>query len=66
MMTFWAALFTAVVGLLLSAFFSGTETGFYRIARMRLTLDAIGRDQTARRLLWLVNHPSIFVATTLV
>ncbi len=55
-----------IVGLLLSAFFSGSETGFYRVARTRLVLDALGGDPISRGLLWLTNRPSLFVATTLV
>ena len=62
----WTALGLAAVGLFLSAFFSGSETGFYRVTRMRLVLDALGGDLIARGLLWLTNHPSLFVATTLV
>jgi len=54
------------VGLLLSAFFSGSETGFYRIPRVRLLLDSLSGDLRARGLLWLTNHASLFVATTLV
>jgi len=53
-------------GIILSAFFSGTETGFYRVARLRLLLDGLGGDWIARGLLWLSNHPTLFVATTLV
>ena len=60
------ALILGFVGLLLSASFSGSETGFYRIPRIRLKLDAIGKDRTARQLLWLVNRPSFFIATLLV
>jgi len=55
-----------VLGLLLSALFSGAETGFYRATRLRLVLDAMGGDASARGLLFLTNHPSLFVATTLV
>lgn len=55
-----------VAGLFLSAFFSGSEIGFYRATRLRLVLDALGGDLVARGLLWLTNHPSMFVATTLV
>ncbi|NQT37977.1 MAG: DUF21 domain-containing protein [Planctomycetes bacterium] len=61
----WFALLLAAMGLFLSAFFSGSETGFYRIPRVRLRLDALGGDPIARGLLWLTNRPSIFVATTL-
>jgi len=62
----WIALALAAVGLFLSAFFSGSETGFYRATRMRLVLDALGGDLIARGLLWLTNHSSLFIATTLV
>jgi len=62
----WIALALAAVGLFLSAFFSGSETGFYRATRMRLVIDALGGDLIARGFVWLSNHPSIFVATTLV
>lgn len=60
------ALGLAVVGIFLSAFFSGTETGFYRATRVRLVLDATGGDRIARGLVWLTNYPLLFVATVLV
>ena len=56
----------AGVGIFLSAFFSGTETGFYRVTRVRLMLDALGGDRIARGLVWLTNHPLLMVATVLV
>ena len=37
-------IFLFFVGLLLSAFFSGSETGFYRVTRMRLLLDGLAGD----------------------
>lgn len=55
-----------MLGLFLSAFFSGSETGFYRVPRVRLLIDALGGSYLARGLLWLTNHPSLFVATTLI
>lgn len=55
-----------LLGLLLSAFFSGAETGFYRATRMRLVLDAMTGDSIARGLHWLTNRPTLFIATTLV
>ncbi len=55
-----------LVGLALSAFFSGSETGLYRISRTRLVLDGLSGSKAARGIVWLLNHPSIFVATTLV
>ncbi len=60
------ALGLAAVGLFLSAFFSGSETGFYRATRLRLVLDALGGDPIARGLVWLTNLPMLFVATVLV
>ncbi|TWT83030.1 hypothetical protein CA13_44930 [Planctomycetes bacterium CA13] len=54
------------VGILLSAFFSGSETGMYRVSRTRLVLDGLSGSQTARALVWLLNNPAIFVATMLV
>ena len=62
----YSVLGLAALGLFLSAFFSGSETGFYRATRLRLVLDAMGGDYIARGLLYLINHPSLFVATTLV
>jgi CBS domain containing-hemolysin-like protein len=63
-------IFVAVVlflfGLVLSAFFSGSETGLYRVSRTRLVLDGLGGSRGARALIWLLNRPTIFVATALV
>ncbi|MGI9474705.1 MAG: CNNM domain-containing protein [Rubripirellula sp.] len=54
------------IGLMLSAFFSGSETGLYRVSRTRLVLDGLSGSRSARGIVWLLNHPTIFVATTLV
>ena len=54
------------LGIFLSAFFSGNETGFYRVTRLRLVMDGLRGDKVAKRLLWLTNNPSLFVATTLI
>lgn len=62
----WTALILGAAGLFLSAFFSGSETGFYRAARIRLVLDALGGDWISWWLVWLTNRPSMFVATCLV
>ena len=61
-----AAIMIFAVGLALSAFFSGTETGLYRVSRTRLVLDGLSGSWAGRGLVWLLNHPAIFVATTLV
>lgn len=60
------ALLLFIVGMSLSAFFSGSETGLYRVSRTRLVLDGLSGSYAARGLVWLLNHPAIFVATTLV
>lgn len=64
MMLLAMALF--LFGLVLSAFFSGSETGLYRVSRTRLVLDGLGGSRGARALIWLLNRPTIFVATALV
>jgi len=60
------AILLFVVGILLSAFFSGCETGFYRMTRLRLIMDAASGDRVSRIMLWLANHPTLFVATALI
>ena len=55
-----------VAGLAMSAFFSGSETGFYRLTRLRLVMDGLSGDRTSQLMLRLVNQPSMFVATALV
>lgn len=54
------------LGMRLSAFFSGSETGFYRVSFLRLSIDANAGDRVAGRLLWFARNPSHFVATMLV
>jgi CBS domain containing-hemolysin-like protein len=61
----WAAgLF--LIGLILSAFFSGSETGLYRVSRTRLVLDGLSGSVTAKAVVELLNRPALFVATTLI
>jgi magnesium and cobalt exporter, CNNM family len=60
------ACFLFAMGLRLSAFFSGAETGFYRASFLRISIDAQAGDAIAQRLLWFARNPSTFVATTLV
>ncbi len=55
-----------IVGVLLSAFFSGCETGFYRASRFRFVMDGMEGDRFSKRLLSLTNNPQLFVATTLI
>lgn len=54
------------LGVFLSAFFSGSETGFYRASRIRFVMDGIDGDWFSRNMVWLFNNPTLFVATTLV
>jgi CBS domain containing-hemolysin-like protein len=61
-----AILILLALGVFLSALFSGSETGFYRVTRMRLLLDGMDGDRTSTYLLALTNHPALFVATTLI
>ena len=60
------AIVVFLLGLMLSAFFSGSETGLYRVSRTRLVLDGLSGSKMARLIVWLLNHPAIFVATMLV
>ena len=55
-----------LVGVALSAFFSGSETGFYRVTRVRLLLDTLDGDWISKWLLMLTQRPALFVATTLI
>ena len=61
-----APILLLLVGIALSAFFSGSETGFYRVTRVRLVIDALKGDRISKWLLRLANNPAFFVATTLV
>lgn len=69
-MTLSLSLFFAVllfiVGIRLSAFFSGSETGFYRVSTLQVTLEKQRGDTVASKLYYYVTHPERFVATTLV
>lgn len=53
-------------GLRLSSFFSGSETGFYRVSTLQLTLQKQRGDSIGSRLFYFVTHPERFVTTTLV
>ncbi len=55
-----------LIGLLLSAFFSGSETGFYRATRVRLAIEVLAGNWISKVLLWLAHQPTFFVATMLV
>jgi len=55
-----------IVGIFLSAFFSGSETGFYRASRVRVVIAGLDGDRVSRYLVKLINNPTLFVATTLI
>lgn len=55
-----------LLGVRISAFFSGSETGFYRLSIPRLGIDSRAGDRKANRLLWFTNHPGYFVGTCLI
>ncbi|HYO26593.1 MAG TPA: DUF21 domain-containing protein [Lacipirellulaceae bacterium] len=61
-----AAALLFLFALSMNAFFSGAETGFYRMTRLRMVMEAMTGDRIARIMLWLANQPSLVVATTLV
>jgi len=60
------ALSLGMASLVLGAAFSGTETAFYRVSKLRLKLDALGGDAVAKWFLWFANNPGFFIATLLV
>lgn len=55
-----------VIGVFLSAFFSGMETGFYRASRVRVVMAGLEGDRISQSLLKLINNPTWFVATALI
>lgn len=55
-----------VVGIFLSGFFSGSETGFYRASRVRIVIAGLDGDQISKFLVRLINNPALFIATTLI
>ena len=60
------ALLLGISSLVLGMAFSGTETAFYRVSKLRLKLDALGGDTIAKWFLWFSNNPGFFIATLLV
>ena len=54
------------VGVYLSAFFSGSETAYYRLSALRVAVEAEAGDRPSRRILWFVRRPAEFVSTVLI
>ncbi len=65
-MSLGIGLLMLVFGLVFSAFCSGSETGFYRLNRMKLVMSALEGDRLAKLLIRLVNVPALLVATLLI
>ncbi len=55
-----------LIGVFLSAFFSGSETGFYRASRVRIVIAGLDGDRVSQYLIKLINNPTLFVATSLI
>ena len=55
-----------IAGIWLSAFFSGSETAFYRVSALRVAVEAEDGDSRARSVLRFLRRPADFVATVLV
>jgi CBS domain containing-hemolysin-like protein len=55
-----------LLGVLASAFFSGTETAFYRAGRVKLVIRALEKERISRFLVWLSNHPAFLIGTILI
>ncbi|HET6328034.1 MAG TPA: DUF21 domain-containing protein [Planctomycetaceae bacterium] len=66
MLPYLGALALFLFGLRLAAFFSGAETGFYRVSYLRVSIDAQSGDPVAKRILWFCQNPTNFVVTALI
>lgn len=62
----WFACGLFVISGCFSAFFSGSETGFYRASRARIVMNAIRGNWLDRFVLFLTNQPALMVATVLI
>ncbi len=60
------AIIILCVGVLLSAFYSGLETGLYTINRIRVDLRAAAGSRSARRILRMLDQPTRMLAVLLV
>lgn len=60
------SLLLLLIGVLLSALFSGSETGFYRASRVRMVIAGLDGDRISQYLIKLMNNPTLFLATTLI
>ncbi|GHT44784.1 hypothetical protein FACS189454_03070 [Planctomycetales bacterium] len=60
------ALLLGLTSLCVGAAFSGSETAFYRVSKLKLKLEALEGDRTAKHLIWFVNNSGMFITTILV
>ena len=60
------AIFILIVGLLLSALYSGLETGLYTLNRIRLDVRAAAKTKSALRIKLLIDKPTRMLAVLLV
>lgn len=60
------AIFILIVGLLLSALYSGLETGLYTLNRIRLDVRAAAKTKSALRIKLLIDKPARMLAVLLV
>lgn len=66
MTDFYFAIGLTVIGLLLSALYSGLETGLYTINQIRLDVRASSKLKSALRLRKIISHPTRMLAVLLV
>ena len=60
------ALLLGIASFTLGIAYTGAETAFYRVSKLRLKLDALGGDAVAKQFLRFTNNPGFFIATLLV
>ena len=62
----YIAIGVTVLGVLLSALYSGLETGLYTINKIRLDVRALSNVASAKRLLEILDRPARMLAVLLV
>ena len=62
----YIAIGVSLLGVLLSALYSGLETGLYTVNKIRLDVRALSGVASAKRLLAIVNRPARMLAVLLV
>ncbi len=62
----WLGIILFVIGLMLSALFSGSETGFYRASRLKIAMNAREGDRLSKLLTFFTNHHGAFISSVLI